>query len=64
MAETGSSEIEYPIKVKSLVKYGISLIEGKIYNARDCGVGWFALFDEVGGEYAYPPELFEVIDQH
>ena len=51
------------IKVKSLydVHKGISLVKGKIYEARDCGKGWFALIDESGEEFAYPPELFEVI---
>lgn len=42
--------------------YLVSLKVGKIYEARDCGRGWFALIDETGEEYAYPPQLFEVIE--
>ena len=55
--------IEYAIKIKSLFELhsGLSLIKSKVYDARDCGKGWFALIDESGEEFAYPPELFEVI---
>ena len=54
---------EYPIKIKSKreVHFGISLKKDKIYDARECGLGWFALIDEEGEEYAYPPELFDVV---
>ena len=38
------------------------MLHGKIYEARDCGKGWYALVDETGEEYAYPPNLFEVVD--
>jgi len=43
------------------VHFGRSLIKDKIYEARDCGLGWYAMVDESGEEFAYPPELFEVI---
>ena len=39
-----------------------SLIKGKIYEARQGQKNWFALVDESGEEYAYPPELFEVVE--
>ena len=48
--------------VRCLVKYGISLKKDKVYDACDCGLGWFALVDETGEEFAYPPELFEVVE--
>jgi hypothetical protein len=51
------------IKCKVDVHRGTSLKKDKIYNARDCGRGWFALIDETGEEYAYPPHLFEVMDE-
>ena len=56
----------YNIKVKSKheVYWGTALKKDKIYDARDCGKGWFALIDEEGEEYAYPPELFEVIEDN
>ena len=52
------------IKVKCLfdIHFGLSLKKDKIYEARDCGKGWFALIDETGEEYAYPPQLFEIIN--
>ena len=53
---------EYPLKIKCNVDYGISLKKDKIYDARDCGRGWYAFIDETNEEYAYPPRLFEVIE--
>ena len=32
-----------------------------MYEAREYGKGWFAVIDESGGEYAYPPGLFEIV---
>ena len=40
----------------------LTMINGKVYDARDCGRGWFALIDETNEEYAYPPRLFEVVE--
>ena len=53
----------YTIKIKSLIDYGpgIGLTKDKIYDACDCGKGWFAFIDDCGEEYAYPPHLFEVV---
>ena len=50
-------------KIKCLndVHNGRALIKDKIYEARDCGKGWYALVDESGEEFAYPPELFEIL---
>ena len=50
------------IKIRCLRDYGISLKKDKIYEARDCGKGWFAFIDETGEEYAYPPNIFEVVE--
>jgi len=67
LIEIYTDEIEsifcYSIKLKCLknVHKGRSLVKYKIYNARDCGKGWYALIDESGEEFAYPPKLFEVI---
>jgi len=49
------------MKIKCLVDVhrGISLKKGKIYEARQGQLGWFALIDETGEEYVYPPDLFE-----
>jgi len=54
---------EYPIKVRYIGKSSkLTMLNGKIYEARDCGLGWFALIDETNEEYAYPPNLFEVVE--
>ena len=50
------------MKIKCLREYGISLKKDKIYEARQGQLGWFAFIDETGEEYAYPPHLFEVMD--
>ena len=50
------------IRIRCLRDYGISLKKDKIYEARDCGKGWFAFIDETGEEYAYPPNIFEVVE--
>ena len=39
----------------------LSLRYGKIYEARVLQKGWFGVVDETSEEYAYPPELFEVV---
>ena len=39
----------------------LSLRYGKIYEARVLQKGWFGVVDETNEEYAYPPELFEVL---
>jgi hypothetical protein len=55
---------EYPVKVKYIGKTSkLTMTNGKIYEARDCGRGWYALIDETGEEYAYPPHLFEAMDE-
>ena len=40
----------------------LSLRYGKIYEARVLQKGWFGVVDETNEEYAYPPELFEVVE--
>ncbi len=55
------------INSKVQVKYigpddPLSLHTNKIYEARVLKKGWFGIVDETNEEYAYPPELFEVID--
>jgi hypothetical protein len=53
------------MKIKCLRDYGpgIGLTKDKIYEARDCGRGWFAFIDDSGEEYAYPPHLFLDMDE-
>lgn len=46
--------------IKCLVNYGVSLKKDKIYKATKVKKGWYALIDEMGEEYVYPPNVFEV----
>ena len=41
----------------------LSLRLGKVYAARPLKKGWYGVVDESGEEYAYPPELFEVVEE-
>lgn len=41
----------------------LSLRKGKTYSARVLKKGWYGIVDETGEEYAYPPELFEKVEQ-
>ena len=41
----------------------VSLRTGKLYHARVLKKGWYGIVDESGEEYAYPPEVFEVIKE-
>ena len=50
------------IKCKIDVHRGISLKKDKIYEARQGQRGWFALIDETGEEYVYPPHIFEIVE--
>ena len=50
------------IKVKYIGEDNpLALLNGKIYDARILKKGWYGIVDETKEEYAYPPELFEVI---
>ena len=57
------------IKVRYIgVDNPISLRYGKIYDARVLnptkkGKRWYGIVDETHEEYAYPPELFEIISE-
>lgn len=52
------------MKIKCIkeVYHGHDLKVNKVYEARQGQKGWYSLVDESGETYAYPPELFEVIE--
>lgn len=61
---TGLLKTNDVIKVKFLGKDNpLSLLNGKIYNARILKKGWYGIVDETKEEYAYPPEQFEIINE-
>lgn len=39
----------------------LSLRNGKVYEARLLKKGWYGIVDETKEEYAFPPELFEMV---
>lgn len=41
----------------------IALRTGKVYEGRALKKGWFGVIDETHEEYAYPPEVFEIVDE-
>lgn len=41
----------------------VSLRTGKQYVARVLKKGWYGIVDESGDEYAYPPEVFEIVTE-
>lgn len=63
-------KINSKIKVKYIGESDpLMLIHNKIYNARILapdkqGHNWFGVIDEAKDEYAYPPELFEIVDEN
>lgn len=60
----GSMKINDYVKVKYLGEDNpLSLRTGKVYDARILKRGWYGIVDETGEEYAYPPEIFEAVDQ-
>lgn len=52
------------MKIRCLenVHRGCSLKADKIYEARQGQKGWYVVVDESGESYAYPPHLFEVVE--
>ena len=52
------------IKVKYIGKDDpLSLRHGKVYDARILKKNWYGIVDETKEEYAYPPELFEIVKE-
>lgn len=52
------------MKVKYIAENDpLSLLNGKIYDARILKKGWYGIVDETNEEHTYPPELFEIIEE-
>lgn len=51
------------MKVKFIGKTEfLVLTNGKIYEVLSVEKGWYRIVDDSGGDYLYPPELFERLD--
>jgi len=62
--EIGSLTINSRIKVKYNGKDDpLALRNGKVYDARVLKKNWLGIVDETKEEYAYPPELFEIVEE-
>ena len=63
--ETGLSKINKRIRVKYIGEDDpLSLRYGKVYDARILKKNWYGILDETNEEYAYPPELFEDVENN
>ena len=59
----GSMMINDRIKVRYIGEDDpLSLRKGKVYDARVLKKNWYGIVDETKEEYAYPPELFEILE--
>lgn len=57
------------INTKVKVKYKgesdpLMLLNEKVYEARVLKLNWYGIVDETGEEYAYPPELFDLVEEY
>lgn len=60
----GSMKINSIIKVKYTgTSDPLSLLNGKVYDARILKKGWYGIVDETKEEYAYPPNQFEIVEE-
>lgn len=64
--ETVSLKVNDIIRVKYIGEKSspLSLLKGKIYDACILQKGWYGIVDESKEEYAYPPELFEIVKEN
>ena len=60
--EIGSLKINSMVMVRYIGPDDpLSLRHQKVYEARVLKKGWYGIVDETHEEYAYPPELFEIV---
>ena len=58
----GSMKINDVVQVKYIGEDDpLMLRAGKIYDARVLQKNWYGIVDETNEEYAYPPQLFEMV---
>lgn len=60
----GFMKINEKVKVRYIGEDNpLALRTGKIYEARVLKLNWYGIVDETKEEYAYPPELFELVTE-
>ena len=50
------------MKVKYINKTDSSLVNGKIYDVISIECGWYRITDNLGEDYLYSPEEFEIVE--
>lgn len=51
------------MKVKYIAKDMVAMQKGKIYSVIAVEKGWYRIQTELGEDYLFPPEAFEIVEQ-
>jgi hypothetical protein len=54
--------IKAGIKVKYIAKDMVAMKHGKVYTILSVEKGWYRIMSEIGEDYLFPPEAFEVVE--
>ena len=49
------------MKVRYIGKDLVAMKKGKIYSVISVEKGWFRVMTEIGEDYLFPPEVFEIL---
>ena len=49
------------MKVKYIGKDLVALKRGKVYNVISVEKGWYRIMTEIGEDYLFPPNAFEIV---
>ena len=50
------------MKVKYIGKDLVAMKQGKVYTVISVEKGWYRVFTELGEDYLFPPEAFEIVN--
>ena len=51
------------LKVKYIGKDLVAMTNGKVYEVISVEKGWYRIMSEIGEDYLFPPEAFEIVEQ-
>lgn len=51
------------MKVRYIEKDMVAMKHGKIYTVLSVEKGWYRIMSEIGEDYLFPPEAFEVVEE-
>ena len=49
------------MKVKYIGKDLVALKQGKVYSVISVEKGWYRIMTEIGEDYLFPPDAFEIV---